>query len=95
MEEQMRNSLAGVLIKLLEDNERWCPIRIKGHITPKTHFKRDLGMDSLDAYEYLYRVEEGLGISIPDERTAEFETIGHYLDYLDEQQKLGKLTLKV
>jgi acyl carrier protein len=53
-------------------------------ITPETKLREDLGMDSLDTYEWIFVVEEGLGISIPDEKANEFETIRDYINYIKD-----------
>ena len=44
-------------------------------ITLDSSFRQDLGADSLDTYELVYAIEEELGISIPDEKANEFETV--------------------
>jgi acyl carrier protein len=54
-------------------------------LTPEMNFRKDLGMDSLDTYEFAYALEENLGITIPDEKCNEFETIKEYLDYARTQ----------
>ncbi len=56
-------------------------------ITPESSFRQDLGADSLDTYELVYAIEEEMGISIPDEKANEFETVKDALDYLKSQQK--------
>jgi acyl carrier protein len=50
-------------------------------------FRRDLGMDSLETYEYIYHIEEELGITIPDEKANEFETLNDLNDYVISQIK--------
>jgi acyl carrier protein len=56
-------------------------------ITLDSSFRQDLGADSLDTYELVYAIEEEMGISIPDEKANEFETVRDALDYLKTQQK--------
>jgi acyl carrier protein len=56
-------------------------------ITLDSSFRQDLGADSLDTYELVYAIEEEMGISIPDEKANEFETVKDALDYLKSQQK--------
>lgn len=51
-------------------------------ITMNDSFRKDLGADSLDTYELVYAIEEELGISIPDEKANEFETVKDAVDYL-------------
>ncbi len=56
-------------------------------ITPEASFRQDLGADSLDTYELVYAIEEELGITIPDEKANEFETVGDALEFLKKQKK--------
>ena len=56
-------------------------------ITLESSFRQDLGADSLDTYELVYAIEEEMGISIPDEKANEFETVGDALDYIKSQVK--------
>jgi acyl carrier protein len=51
-------------------------------ITMNASFRKDLGADSLDTYELVYAIEEELGVSIPDEKANEFETVKDAVDYL-------------
>ena len=55
-------------------------------ITPEASFRQDLGADSLDTYELVYAIEEELGISIPDEKANEFETVKDAIDFLKSQK---------
>ena len=55
-------------------------------ITPKASFREDLGADSLDTYELVYAMEEELGVTIPDEKANEFETVGDALEFLKKHQ---------
>lgn len=55
-------------------------------ITIDSSFRQDLGADSLDTYELVYAIEEEMGISIPDEKANEFETVRDALDFLKSQQ---------
>ena len=56
-------------------------------ITMESSFPQDLGADSLDTYELVYAIEEEMGISIPDEKANEFETVGDAIDYIKSQVK--------
>ena len=51
-------------------------------ITLDSNFRQDLGADSLETYELVYAIEEELGISIPDEKANEFETVKDALGYI-------------
>ena len=54
-------------------------------VVPSASFRQDLGADSLDTYELVYAIEEEFGISLPDEKVGEFETIQDVLDFLKTQ----------
>ncbi len=56
-------------------------------ITMESSFREDLGADSLDTYELVYAIEEEMGISIPDEKANEFETVGDAVAYIKTQTK--------
>lgn len=57
-----------------------------GKITLDSSFRGDLGADSLDTYELVYAIEEELGVSIPDEKTNEFETVRDAYDFIKSEQ---------
>jgi acyl carrier protein len=59
--------------------------RDESEITPNASFREDLGADSLDTYELVYAIEEELGITIPDEKANEFETVGDALEYIKSE----------
>lgn len=54
-------------------------------ITMESSFRKDLGADSLDTYELVYAIEEELGVTIPDEKANEFETVQDAVEYLKTQ----------
>lgn len=56
-------------------------------ITMEASFRQDLGADSLDTYELVYAIEEEMGITIPDEKANEFETVGDAVNYIKSQVK--------
>ena len=56
-------------------------------ITPEASFRLDLGADSLDTYELVYAIEEEMGITIPDEKANEFETVKDALEFIRSAQK--------
>ncbi len=58
-----------------------------GKITLDSSFRQDLGADSLDTYELVYAIEEEMGVSIPDEKANEFETVRDAYDFIKSQQK--------
>ena len=56
-------------------------------IKMESSFRQDLGADSLDTYELVYAIEEEMGITIPDEKANEFETVADAADYIKSQVK--------
>ena len=55
-------------------------------ITLDSSFRGDLGADSLDTYELVYAIEENLGVSIPDDKANEFETVRDAYDFIKAEQ---------
>ena len=58
----------------------------EGKITLDSSFRNDLGADSLDTYELVYAIEEELGVSVPDDKASEFETVRDAYEFLKTQQ---------
>ena len=58
----------------------------EGKFTLDSSFRNDLGADSLDTYELVYAIEEELGVSIPDEKANEFETVRDAYDFIKSEQ---------
>jgi acyl carrier protein len=54
-------------------------------ITMDSSFRQDLGADSLDTYELVYAIEEELGITIPDEKANEFNTVRDALEFIKSE----------
>lgn len=54
-------------------------------ITLDANFRQDLGADSLDTYELVYAIEEELGVSVPDEKASEFETVRDAYEFIKSQ----------
>ena len=59
----------------------------ENRISLNSSFRKDLGADSLDTYELVYAIEEELGVSIPDEKANEFETVQDAVDFLSKVLK--------
>ena len=55
-------------------------------ISLDSSFRQDLGADSLDTYELVYAIEEELGVSVPDDKASEFETVRDAYEFLKTQQ---------
>ncbi|MDR2516859.1 MAG: acyl carrier protein [Spirochaetaceae bacterium] len=53
----------------------------------ESSFRQDLNADSLDTYELVYAIEEETGISIPDEKANEFETVRDAYEFIKSQKK--------
>ncbi len=77
MDEELFDKLKKLIAEKLEVEE--------GRITPEASFRQDLGADSLDTYELVYAIEEEMGVTIPDEKANEFETVGDALNFLKSQ----------
>ena len=51
-----------------------------------TSFINDLGADSLDIVELVMEFEEEFGMSIPDEKAEDIQTVGEAIKYIDENR---------
>jgi acyl carrier protein len=47
-----------------------------------THFKRDLGADSLDLYTLVQELEDTYGVVMSDEQAAQIQTVGAAVDFV-------------
>ena len=56
-------------------------------ITLDSSFRGDLGADSLDTYELVYAIEEEMGVSIPDEKANEFETVRDAYNFIKSEKE--------
>ena len=79
-EEQVKEKVVEIICRLLDQPAE--------KVTMEATYAEDLGADSLDTYELVYAIEEELGISIPDEKANEFETVKDALTYI--QSELAK-----
>ena len=79
MDEELFEKMKKLIAEKLEVDE--------GKISMDASFRQDLGAESLDTYELVYAIEEEMGISIPDEKANEFETVRDAYDYIKSQQK--------
>lgn len=59
----------------------------KEKITAESKIKDDLGADSLDVLQLLMTIEEEMGVQVPDEELAAFNTVGDVVSYLESQKK--------
>jgi acyl carrier protein len=56
-------------------------------IKTTSRLREDLGMDSLDAYELVYKAEAEFDIEIEDEVARKIETVQDALDVINERIK--------
>ena len=63
-------------VKKVLSEELGTPIE---EIHPESELREDLGMDSVDAVNLIFALEEELGIEIPDD--APLKTVGDMVDY--------------
>jgi acyl carrier protein len=54
-------------------------------ITPEHTLRGDLKLNSLDAIELMFRIEEEFDLTIPDEDIQGFATVGDVIDYLEHR----------
>jgi acyl carrier protein len=59
----------------------------ESEITNEASFTSDLGADSLDTVELIMEFEKEFNISIPDEQAENIQTVGHAIEYLEQNVK--------
>ena len=58
-------------------------------IRMNSQFMTDLGADSLDVVELVMAMEDEFGISIPDDRIEEIQTVQDAINYIYRETKGG------
>jgi len=58
-------------------------------ITPRHTLRDDLGLNSLDAIELMFKIEEEFDLSIPDEDMQKLVTVGDVIAYLEAKTQGG------
>ena len=53
-------------------------------VTEATHFKQDLGADSLDLYTLVQELEDTYGVVMSDEQAVRIQTVGAAVDFVLE-----------
>ncbi|MCH2137625.1 MAG: acyl carrier protein [Phycisphaerales bacterium] len=59
----------------------------KSTITRETSFANDLNADSLDTVELVMEFEDEFDTSIPDDQSANIQTVGAAIEYILEAAK--------
>ena len=77
MNEKLFNDVKKVLAQQLRRPEET--------ITAESRIMQDLGADSLNILMLLMTIEEDFGIKVPDEKLADFQTVGDVVSYLEKQ----------
>ncbi len=54
-------------------------------ITEETHFIRDLHLTSYDVVSIIGKIEDDLGVEIPDREIRDLETVGDLIKYLSNK----------
>lgn len=79
---EYKRGLLKIIIDLLDDSIKEKAKNNKVKITEDTSLFADLGMDSLERYEFGYNVEEEIGTTIKDGDVMKLETFKDYTEYL-------------
>jgi len=61
-------------------------------IAPEQALREDLGLNSLDAIELMFKVEEEFDLEIPDADLQRLRTVGDLVSYLEERLGGGATT---
>ena len=83
MESLLQEELDMIFDKLVEIMMEHLSIQPQD-VTMDTSFKDDLAVDSLDLYDLVMALEEEFNIEMPQERTADIETVEDLIKILKE-----------
>jgi acyl carrier protein len=61
----------------------------KDTLTDETHFKKDLGIDSLDSVEMVMELEEEFDVKIEDDESEKLLTVGDVVKLMEKKQSSG------
>jgi len=88
MSQEYKEEIFKKLTGILKDDSRIERIinEEKIKITKDTKFFEDLGMDSLDVYEFMFKIEGEYNIIIPNEKIYELKAISDCMDYLSVKE---------
>ena len=56
----------------------------ESEVTMAASFSNDLGADSLDTVELIMELEKEFGISIPEDQSANFDTVGSVVEFIEK-----------
>lgn len=73
----MFNLIKKIIMEFVEVDESF--------ITEETYFIRDLHLTSYDIVSVIGKLEDDLGVEIPDREIRDMETVGDLMDYLDKK----------
>jgi acyl carrier protein len=79
-------SIQDMVLKALADATKRDP----STIALSHRFRDDLGLNSLDTIELMFKVEEAFDLMIPDSDLPKLVTVGTLIQYLQERVSSGK-----
>ncbi len=76
--DELFNQLKQIVVEKLEVEE--------SKVTMDAKLREDLGADSLDTYELLYAIDSEMGVNVPDDKAATFETVGDAYNFVKAEK---------
>jgi acyl carrier protein len=58
----------------------------EAQVLPAASFTADLGADSLDIVELVMEFENQFGLSIPDDKAEQIQTVGDAISFIEQSQ---------
>mgnify|MGYP000969946818 CR=1 FL=1 len=58
----------------------------EAQVVPGASFTADLGADSLDIVELVMEFENHFGLSIPDDKAEQIQTVGDAISFIEQSQ---------
>lgn len=59
----------------------------ESEVVPTASFTNDLGADSLDTVDLIMEFEREFNLTIPEDNTEDFSTVGDAIEFIEAQNK--------
>jgi acyl carrier protein len=77
-ENEIKNVIFGILKRIAPESDPGIP-------APEENIRKALDLDSFDALNFFVRLDEELGVSVPEADYGKLNTLSEILDYLSSR----------
>lgn len=77
-EAEIKNVIVGILKRIAPESD-------PGTLAPDENIRKTLDIDSFDALNFFVRIDEELGVTVPESDYGKLNTLSEMLEYLSER----------